>query len=149
MPEKSSQARSMPVPRPHPASTPGDPYPAKQKSRIANGSALCLGKVDGNTAQARRHREVYEALVTALPGPHAPAEPVLILVRQAATLAVDLERMAAAAPNGLPLDPEYVKMGGRLSRIMRSLGLEPAVADASDDPADLDDALEREDLERA
>ncbi len=105
---------------------PAAPVAPAQRSRIANGSALVLGPVNGNTAQARRHREVYEALVTALPGPHAPTEPVLILVRQAATLAVDLERMATAAPNGLPLDPEYVKMGGRLSRIMRSLGLEPS-----------------------
>ncbi len=119
MPERSPSGRPashVPAARREPA----------QRSRIANGSALVLGPVNGNTAEARRHREVYEALVTALPGPHAPVEPVLILVRQAATLAVDLERMATAAPNGLPLDPEYVKMGGRLSRIMRSLGLEPS-----------------------
>ena len=70
---------------------PAAPLAPAQRSRIANGSALVLGPVNGNTAEARRHREVYEALVTALPGPHAPTAPVLILVRQAATLAVDLQ----------------------------------------------------------
>ena len=141
MPERSPSGR----PAGH---VPAAPVAPAQRSRIANGSALVLGPVNGNTAEARRHREVYEALVTALPGPTSPAEPVLILVRQAATLAVDLERMATAAPNGLPLDPEYVKMGGRLSRIMRSLGLEPAAVAADDPPEDLDDALEREGFAR-
>ena len=54
-----------------------------QRSRVTNGKALHLEPVDGNTASARRHRDLFEAFVSALPGPQAPTEPVLVLVRQA------------------------------------------------------------------
>lgn len=85
---------------------------------------------DGRSAEARRWKRTYEAIVEdfTLDMHGTPDRSVLRLIRRATTLTVESDKMDALAAGGLSIDTgELVRLNGALSRAMRSLGLEPNV----------------------
>jgi hypothetical protein len=64
----------------------------RQRSRLANGSALLPGHVDGRSAWCRRAKEVIAAHLSDTPDPSVAERS---LIRRAAALTVELERLEA------------------------------------------------------
>lgn len=103
--------------------------PAKltNRSRITNGSELLPG-VDGRSTWVRRLRDLIGLHVSDLGGEDAISEAERSIVRRAATLTVELERMEAtfatageAKPSDLDL---YQRTAGNLRRLLEAVGLE-------------------------
>lgn len=97
------------------------------RSRVTNGSAILPG-VDGRSAWARRLRDLVGLHVSDLGGEDAISEAERSIVRRAATLTVELERMEAvfatageAKPGDLDL---YQRTAGNLRRLLEAVGLE-------------------------
>lgn len=112
----------MPATNPAPA-----PQKAPNRSRVTNGSEVLPG-VDGRSAWVRRLRDLINLHVSDLGGDANVSEAERSLVRRAATLTVELERMEAgfatageARASDLDL---YQRTAGNLRRILESLGLE-------------------------
>ena len=143
-------APSAPTGRPSstaPASLAGRPG-ATQRSRVTNGTSLHLGPVGGNTAEARRFRDLVSAFQSEA-GLTTPTEAQIGLCRRCAAATCQLEALEATLARGEDVDPlAYTRIDGVLRRARRDLGIGPAVADDAP-PEDLDDVLEREGLERA
>ena len=106
-----------------------NPTPAKlpNRSRVTNGSELLPG-VDGRSTWARRLRDLITLHVDDLGGEGAISEAERSIVRRAATLTVELERMEAvfatageAKASDLDL---YQRTAGNLRRLLESVGLE-------------------------
>lgn len=96
------------------------------RSRITNGSELLPG-VDGRSIWARRVRDLIELHVRDLGGDSEVSAAELSLVRRAAVLTTELERMEAkfadaGASTITDLDA-YQRASGNLRRILESLGL--------------------------
>jgi hypothetical protein len=105
-----------------------------QKSRITNGSALLPG-VDGRNAWVRRCKDVIEEIVSDLGGSDATSAAERSLVRRAAVLTTELERLekkfalaGEASTNDLDL---YIRAAGNLRRLLEAVGLERRVIDAT------------------
>ena len=105
------------------------PTPAKSpnRSRITNGSELLPG-VDGRSTWVRRLRDLIGLHISDLGGEDAISEAERSIVRRAATLTVELERMEAvfatageAKASDLDL---YQRTAGNLRRLLESVGLE-------------------------
>ena len=119
------------IPEPSPPDRPQlGPVTASNRSRLTNGSSLHLGRVDGRSAAARRWRDLYAALMAAVGKPVTEAQRQL--VRRAVTLAILAERSEAALSRGESIDTGgYIRVSGALSRVLRTLGLEPDVGDGT------------------
>jgi hypothetical protein len=96
------------------------------KSRITNNSALLPG-VDGRSAWVRRCRDLIELHVADLGGEEATSAAERSIVRRAAVLTVELERLEArfaladaASPDDLDL---YQRTAGNLRRLLEAVGL--------------------------
>lgn len=103
--------------------------PAKRtnRSRVTNGSELLPG-VDGRSAWARRLRDLIGLHISDLGGEGAISEAERSIVRRAATLTVELERMeavfaTAGAAKASDLDL-YQRTAGNLRRLLEAVGLE-------------------------
>lgn len=112
----------MPGPCPQPATA-----KLPNRSRVTNGSELLPG-VDGRSAWVRRLRDLINLHVSDLGGEAAISEAERSIVRRAATLTVELERMeagfataGAAKPGELDL---YQRTAGNLRRLLEAVGLE-------------------------
>lgn len=104
------------------------------RSRVSNGSAILPG-VDGRSVWVRRLRDLIELHVADLGGDGAISEAERSIVRRAATLTVELERMEAtfatageAEPGALDL---YQRTAGNLRRLLESVGLQRRSRDVS------------------
>jgi hypothetical protein len=102
------------------------------RSRVTNGSALLPG-VDGRTAWARRLRDVMELHINDLGGSSVVSEAERSIVRRAAALTVELERLEASfavagGASGDDLDL-YQRTAGNLRRLLESVGLERRARD--------------------
>ena len=103
--------------------------PAVSRSRVTNGSSLFVGTVDGRsidgrTIQARRFRDVLEAILGDLGGRDSISEGEYQLARRATALSVAAEIEEAYLATGKSLDAEaYVKLVNGLNRTFASLGL--------------------------
>jgi hypothetical protein len=109
------------------------------RSRISNGSALLAG-VDGRSIWARRLRDLIELHVLDLGGTDNVTAAERSIVRRAATLTVELERMEAvfavageATPDALDL---YSRTAGNLRRLLESVGLQRRARDITPDLSD-------------
>jgi hypothetical protein len=98
----------------------------RQRSRVTNGSALLPG-VDGRSAWVRRARDVIAEIVADLGGIENTSAQERSIVRRAATLVVELERLEkkfaladAASPDDLDL---YARASGNLRRLLEAIGL--------------------------
>jgi hypothetical protein len=103
-----------------------NPRPSRQRSRIANGSAL-LQNTDGRSIWARRFRDVYEAHIADLGGEGEISEAEKSIARRAATLAVECERMEAGFATAGAATADELDLYGRtansLRRLLESTGL--------------------------
>lgn len=108
-----------------PSNPQAEPKPT-HRSRVTNGSAVLPG-VDGRSTWVRRLRDLIEQHVSDLGGDLAVSESERSLVRRAATLTVELERLearfaVAGEASAADLDL-YQRTAGNLRRLLESLGL--------------------------
>jgi hypothetical protein len=104
------------------------------RSRISNGSAVLPG-VDGRSTWVRRLRDLIGLHLSDLGGDDAVSEAERSIVRRAATLTVELERLEAvfavageAQPDQLDL---YQRTANSLRRLLERVGIERRPRDVS------------------
>jgi hypothetical protein len=94
------------------------------RSRVTNGRAIFLDRVDGRSALARRFRDVLTEISGNLGGSERLSEAERQLARQAATISIICERLEAAAMRGEAVDlDEYGQLTDRLGRCFQRLGI--------------------------
>lgn len=97
-------------------------YPATHRSRVTNGKDLLPG-VDGRTFWVRRVRDVMALHIADLGGVDACSEAEKSIIRRAATITVEMERMervfALAGDTGP--DADYLSLYSRLANTLRRL----------------------------
>ena len=94
------------------------------RSRIANGSTLHAGDVDGRSVEARRFRDLLSEIASDLGGSDTLSEAQRQLSRRAAMLSVQGEKMEADAIAGGSIDLDaYGALADRLSRLFARLGV--------------------------
>ena len=100
------------------------PAKDRRKSRITNGSALLPG-VDGRSAWVRRARDIIAAHLSDVPDASAAERSI---IRRAAVLTVELERLEAVFAVAGEADPEtldlYGRTSGNLRRLLEAVGLQ-------------------------
>jgi hypothetical protein len=103
------------------------PVKSRQRSRIANGSALLPG-VDGRSVWVRRCREVVAAHLSDLGGLDNCSAAEHSIIRRASTLTVELERLEskfAKAGEASADDLEtYQRCANSLRRLLQAIGLQ-------------------------
>jgi hypothetical protein len=105
----------------------------KGRSRVTNGSKL-LPLSDGRSATARRFRDLYEDITADLGGVAMLSEGQRQLIRRAAMLSAESERMEALAARGeAEFDIDlYGMICDRLGRLFGRLGLERVARPVND-----------------
>lgn len=106
--------------------------PAAQRSRVANGSKL-LPLTDGRSATARRFRDLIEDISADLGGAAHLSEGQRQLVRRAAMLSAESERLEAMAARGeAEFDIDlYGMLCDRLGRVFSRIGLKRVPRDTT------------------
>lgn len=93
----------------------------RQRSALANGDTLITG-VDGRSAEARRFRDLCLSFAEPLGGFTGLAEHDAALVRHAASLTMESERMQRQSVRGEPVDAEQlVRVTNALTRTLNAL----------------------------
>lgn len=113
------------------------------RSTVTNGNRLSVD-IDGRTVWARRMRDLIELHVADLGGHDAISEAERSLIRRAAAIATELERLeaqfaAAGEADAQTLDL-YARSAGTLKRILEGLGLRRRPRDVTPDLASYIDA---------
>jgi hypothetical protein len=97
------------------------------RSRVTNGSTLLPGTVDHRLAWPRRLRDVLDEHIADLGGPEACSAAERSIVRRAATLTVECERMeslfATAGEASAEAIDLYSRLAGNLRRLLESVGI--------------------------
>ena len=98
----------------------------RQRSRVTNGSALLPG-VDGRSAWVRRCKDILEAHLSDLGGEDNTSAAERSLIRRAAVLTTELERLevkfaSAGEASAEELDI-YARIAANLRRLLESVGL--------------------------
>ena len=102
------------------------------RSAVSNGSRLHGGEVDGRTADARRFRDITAEIASDLGGSDSMSEAQRQLVRRAAMLSVQGEKMEADAIAGGAIDLDaFGALSDRLSRLFARLGVKRVARDAT------------------
>jgi hypothetical protein len=110
------------------------------RSRITNGKQL-LANIDGRTADARRYRDLAVSLADDLGGASGLTEAQRALVRQAAAMIVQSERLQSAVLRGELVDVEQLtRLANAATRILSRLGIKRATR-AVQPPSRLDAML--------
>jgi hypothetical protein len=116
------EAARMPDERP--ASSARKP---EARSRVTNGKEL-LANIDGRSTEARRYRDLCFSFADDLGGASSLMEAQRALVRQAASLVVQSERLASAAIRGeLVSDEQQTRVANALGRTLNRLGIRKRV----------------------
>lgn len=106
---------------------PSEPRKPVARARITNGSEVVAG-VDGRTLWVRRLRDLMALHVRDLGGDEALSEAQRSIVRRAATLTVELERMERDFALAGEADPDalerYQRASNTLRRLLETIGLE-------------------------
>jgi len=103
------------------------PRPPTLRSRVTNGKSLFVKGGDGRGPWARRLRDVVEAHLSDLGGLDNVSEAERSIVRRAAVLTVELERLEAKFAIGKGSDNDldlYQRTAGNLRRLLESIGLD-------------------------
>ncbi len=106
-----------------PASAPVRSLKSKGQGRsaISNGSRLLEG-IDGRSVGARRFRDLMVAFAEPYGGLAALSEPDQALVRQAASLTLESERLQAAIARGEPVDGDLlIRLASEARRALKGL----------------------------
>jgi hypothetical protein len=97
------------------------------RSRVTNGSQL-LANVDGRTAAARRYRDLTISLADDLGGIASLTEAQRALVRQAAAMIVQSEKLQGEVLRGEIVDCEQLtRLANAATRILSRLGIKRTV----------------------
>jgi len=118
------------------------PRPLTLRSRVTNGKTLFAKGGDMRGPWARRLRDVFEAHLSDLGGPDNVSEAERSIVRRAAVLTVELERIETRFAVGRGSDDDldlYQRTAGNLRRLLESVGLQRRPRDVES----LDQYLER------
>jgi hypothetical protein len=92
------------------------------RSRTTNGKQLLAG-IDGRSAEARRYRDLCLSFADDLGGAAGLTESQRALVRQAAALTVQSEKLQGAMLRGEAIDDEQMtRVANSLSRTLARLG---------------------------
>lgn len=99
------------------------------RSAVTNGAQLFVEKIDHRSAWARRFRDLIQLHLLDLGGAESCSEAQVSLVRRAATLEIELERMEYefARPDrvaGAKALDRYSMLSNTLRRLLTTLGLE-------------------------
>ena len=101
------------------------------RSRITNGKRLLVG-VDGRTEAGRRYRDLTMSLADDLGGAATLTEAQRALVRQAAAMIVQSEKLQGEVLRGEVVDSEQlVRLANAATRILSRLGLKRTVRDTT------------------
>src|SRR5262249_46949209 len=104
--------------------SPSHRNPLKGRSAVTNGKRLHVVR-PGDTAWARRFRDVLAEITNDLGGPSLLPEGQRQLARRCATISIACERMEGEAAAGEPIDLElYGRLTDRLGRALQRLGIE-------------------------
>ena len=96
----------------------------KGRSRVTNGSKL-LPLADGRSVTARRFRDLYEEIGNDLGGLDKLSEGQKQLIKRAAMLSAECERLEAQSVRGDPFNVDaYGMIVDRLGRLFGRIGLE-------------------------
>jgi hypothetical protein len=103
----------------------------RQRSSITNGSKLLAG-IDGRSAWVRRCKDVLSAHLSDIPDASAAERSI---IRRAAVLTVELERLEAQFAVAGEADPEtldlYGRVSGNLRRLLEAVGLQRRARDVT------------------
>lgn len=95
--------------------------PTKQRSRVTNGSRVFV-EGDGRSAWSRRWKDICQALADDLGGEDAIGEIERSLIRRAASLTVETERLEGLLSQGEPVDIDALgRVVGHLRRVLEQL----------------------------
>jgi hypothetical protein len=98
------------------------------RSRVTNGKDL-LANVDGRTATARRYRDLTISLADDLGGASNLTEAQRALVRQAAAVIIQSERLQGEVLRGEGVDCEQLtRLANAATRILARLGLKKSAS---------------------
>lgn len=107
------------------------------RSRVTNGNAVLPG-IDGRSTWARRLRDLIDLHISDLGGPMAVSEAERSIVRRAATMTVELERLESQfAVNGEASAREldlYQRTAGNLRRLLEAVGTSRRQRNITPDP---------------
>ena len=109
--------------------------PSRQRSAVTNRSRLLEGG-DGRGPWARRMRDVIELHISDLGGLENASEAEKSIIRRAATLTIELERLEAkfsTLPNG-PRDSDldmYQRCSNSLRRLLETIGIKRVPRDVT------------------
>jgi hypothetical protein len=107
------------------------------RSRVTNGKQL-LANIDGRTADARRYRDLAASLADDLGGAANLTEAQRALVRQAAAMIIQSERLQSAILRGELIDSEQLtRLANAATRILSRLGIKRQRRDATPRLADI------------
>jgi hypothetical protein len=116
------------------------PVKDAKKSRITNGSALLPG-IDGRSPWVRRCKDIIAAIVADLGGPENCSTAEQSIVRRAAVLTTELERMEAGFAVAGEASPEaldtYARVSANLRRLLEAVGLQRRSRDVGPTLGDL------------
>jgi hypothetical protein len=118
------------------ASSSDRPAKDRQRSRITNG--VLLPGVDGRSAWSRRAKDILSAHLSDIPDASAAERSI---IRRAAVLTVELERLEAQFAVAGEADAEtldlYGRVSGNLRRLLESVGLQRRAKDVGPTLADV------------
>jgi hypothetical protein len=114
--------------------------PRKMRSRLTNGSKLLPG-IDGRSPWVRRCKDVIAAHLSDLGGEANTSAAERSIIRRAAVLTTELERMeaqfaAAGEPSADALDV-YARVAANLRRMLEAIGLQRRSKDVTPTLGDL------------
>jgi hypothetical protein len=99
----------------------------RQRSRVANGSALLPG-IDGRSAWVRRCKEIIADHTSDLGGADNCSAAERSIVRRASVMTVELERLEAKFATAGEADPneldQYARVAANLRRLLEAVGLQ-------------------------
>ena len=114
-----------------------DPPKDRQRSSVTNGSKLLAG-IDGRSGWVRRCKDVIAAHLSDIPDPTAAERS---LIRRAAVLTTELERLEVTFATAGEANPEaldlYGRTSGNLRRLLEAVGLQRRARDVGPTLADI------------
>lgn len=109
-----------------PEASPAVTAPKTHRSRVTNGKTLLAG-VDGRSLWARRFRDLLNLHIADLGGEDAITEAERAILRRAAALMTELERLEVQFANSEGADADsldlYSRTAGNLRRLLEAVGL--------------------------
>jgi hypothetical protein len=106
----------------------------RPRSAVTSGRQLFVNG-DANSAWSRRFHDLVVGHVTDLGGADLLSEAQFSLIRRAAAIECELERLDARLSLGEPVDMDaYARVAGHLRRLFETLGLERKPRDITPDP---------------